>query len=212
MQATTLPLFLGRRVLLPGALMALQVYEERYRLMMEQLEDELVGVTMIRLPEEGGPEWSSVGTVGRVVGRHDLPHGALRLMVEGERRFEVVEFLSDDPYPLALVEFVAEPPPDRLARSLRTAVEERLGRYLELLAESGERTEPDLSLSTDPALASYEVASAMRVSQPERQELLELPTAGARLERELALLGREIALLEHVLGTGRIGQAGRRGR
>lgn len=195
MDGRTLPLFLSRRVLLPGAVLGLPLLEDRYRLMMDQLEEERFGVTLIDHDPGTRPSWRSVGTLARVVERVGD-----QVLVEGERRFEVVEFLSDDPYPLVLVEFsgeVADPP----AAALVHRVAAELERYLGLVAESGEEDGPAPKLGEDPVAASYAVASAMRISNPERQELLELPTAGARLERELGLLRREIQLLEHVLAV-----------
>lgn len=198
MPGRTLPLLISPRVLLPGTVLAFQIVRPERRQMVDQLEDGLVGVTL-QADRPEGPPWHSVGTVGRVIDRHDLPDRS-RLLVQGERRFEVIEFLSDDPYPIALVEFLADGVSgDRGLEELRRQVEPVLRRYLALIAESGEAAEVHVSLSGEAASASYEVASLMRISNPERQELLELPTAGARLDRELALLGREISLLERVL-------------
>lgn len=198
MPGRTLPLLISPRVLLPGTVLAFQIVRPERRQMVDQLEDGLVGVTL-QADRPEGPPWHSVGTVGRVIDRHDLPDRS-RLLVQGERRFEVIEFLSDDPYPIALVEFLADGVSgDRGLEELRRQVESALRRYLALIAESGEAAEVHVSLSGEAASASYEVASLMRISNPERQELLELPTAGARLDRELALLGREISLLERVL-------------
>lgn len=203
MDGRTLPLFLGRRVLLPGAILGLPVLEERYRLMMDQLEGERFGITLITQEQDDRPGWHSVGTSARVIERQEL-HDRMHVLVVGERRFEVVEFLSEDPYPLALVEFAGEVV-DPAAQALASRVGIELKRYLGLLAESGEGVGPEPELSEDPAAASYEVASVMKISNPERQELLELPTVGARLERELGLLRREIQLLEHVLALGQPG-------
>lgn len=206
MEARTLPLFPIYRVLLPGAVLALQVFEDRYRLMIDQLDDDRFGVTLItRGPEVGeSAEYHDVGTEARIVERRELPDGRLLLAVVGERRFEVTERLSDRPYPLALVEYLPEDSGSWSAiRALRDEVEQALRRYLGLAAESGEEADIHVPVPEDPLEASYEVASLMRISNPERQELLEVPTVQARLERELAVLNREVELYRRVLALGR---------
>ncbi|MGH9168446.1 MAG: LON peptidase substrate-binding domain-containing protein [Acidimicrobiia bacterium] len=206
MEARTLPLFPLHRVLLPGAVLPLHVFEERYQLMMDQLEDERFGVVLITEGREvaGPSQHSDVGTEARIVRSRRLPDGRAVLVVVGERRFEVVERLSVEPYPLALVEYLPEEPGGWPGLSqLRDQVERVLRRCSALAVESGETADVSPAVSEDPLTASYQVASLMRISNPERQELLELPTAGARLERELAVLRREIELLERLLAKGR---------
>jgi uncharacterized protein len=174
--------------------------------MMDQLEDERFGVVLITEGREvGGPsQHSDVGTEARIVRSQRLPDGRAVLVVVGERRFEVVERLSVEPYPLALVEYLPEESGGWPGLSqLRDQVERALRRCSALAVESGESADVSPEVSEDPLTASYQVASLMRISNPERQELLELPTAEARLERELAVLRREIELLERLLAKGR---------
>jgi hypothetical protein len=81
---------------------------------------------------------------------------------------------------------------------LRDRLERTFRRYLAVSAECGQGGTVYVEVADDPAAASYQVASTMRLSSPERQELLEMATSD-RLERELALLSREIDLLERIM-------------
>lgn len=81
-------------------------------------------------------------------------------------------------------------------------VRSALKRYLVVSAEAGEGGDIHFELSADPVAASYQVASLMRLVHPERQELLELPTAETRLDRERRLLVREVDLLERIIQEG----------
>lgn len=174
--------------------------------MLEELEDDRFGVVLISSGSEVGStaDYYDVGTEARIVTSHRLPDGRSVMMVVGERRFEVLERLSADPYPLALVEYLGEGGDDWLGlEELRRRTAASLRRALGLAVESGERVDLNFEIARDPVQASYQVASLMRISDPERQELLELPTAQARLERELAVLAREIELLERLLSMGR---------
>jgi hypothetical protein len=52
--------------------------------------------------------------------------------------------------------------------------------------------------------ASHEVASHLRISWPEIQEILEAGDAAARLRLEARVLERETLLLRAILGRGRV--------
>ncbi len=81
-----------------------------------------------------------------------------------------------------------------------TEVERTLRRYLAARAEAGDRVDLGVCLSRDPVRASHEVASLLRISWPEVQDLLEAGAAPERLSHALALLARETELLRSFLG------------
>jgi hypothetical protein len=88
----------------------------------------------------------------------------------------------------------------RVSPDLVERVEAALRRYLAVGVESGEAGDIDIGLSGDPVAASHEVASQLRISWPEVQELLEAGSAGDRLGRALLVLQRETGLLRSILG------------
>ena len=122
------------------------------------------------------------------------------LVMLGEQRFSVVDRHLDDPYPSATVDLLDEGDVDDCAE-LVESVARGLRRYLVVSAESGHGGDIHFEMASDPVVASYQVASLLRLLSPERQDLLELPTARDRLEREEKLLSREVALLERVMGA-----------
>ncbi len=56
-----------------------------------------------------------------------------------------------------------------------------------------------VAIPDDPTILSYLLSGIIQVDQPRRQELLEAPTAEARLGELLRLIDREVALLERRL-------------
>ena len=159
----------------------------------------------ILLQRDGGPtDWHEIGTEARITGRHHHPDGGLSLRVTGRRRFRIDTVLERDPVPMAAVGYLADEPGSGYFESMLDDVEAAVRRYMAVSAESGEGGNINVRISRDPVVASYQVASLLRVSPPERQELLEAGTAADRLGREAAMLGREAALLRYVLGMGRM--------
>jgi hypothetical protein len=96
---------------------------------------------------------------------------------------------------------VAEiPEPGPAGASGVEQAEQALQCYLALRGEAGESSGPLVKLSRDPVTASYEVASHLRISWPELQDILEAGSAADRLRRAQAALDREAELLRRLLG------------
>lgn len=194
-----LPLFPLRRVLVPGEAAMLHVFEPRYREMFATLDDDRFGIVLIKSGPEVGEsvDVHRVGTVAEVIERRDLDDGRIVLAAVGRHRFEIVDRLPDAPYPSATVVFLGEG--DEPSGNLVDDVRASLRRYMVVSAEAGEGGDVHIDISSNPVQASYQVASAVRLAHPERQELLELPTAADRLERERRMLEREVDLLERLI-------------
>ena len=182
-----------RRVLFPGQAAAIQVIDEVARPALESVAR--LGTLL---------EGAAIGTEAEVLLAVPRPNGLLTLHVVGRRRFR-----RDVPTPTehlfdARVAFLDEhrTPVDG---DLRARVEAELRRYLAAAAESGEGGNIHVELAADPWAASYEIGATMRVSEPERQELLEVDTVADRLEKELTMLQREGELLRRLLAMGRMG-------
>lgn len=195
-----LPLFPLGTVLFPGMPLPLQVFEPRYRELVNDLmagpEPRVFGVVAIREGHEVGVEavrsLYDVGCVAVVRQVEGLPDGRFAVMTTGSRRFRTVDLDESRAYLQARVELLDEPAGardsvDRSTESVRAA-------FADYVATLGD-PERQLDLPEDPGLLSYLVAATMVIALPERQELLELPTTEQRLAREHELLTRELGLM-----------------
>ncbi len=201
----TLAIFPLQRVLVPGELMVLQVFEPRYHRMLADIEDDRFGVVLIRSGSEvgGGADYFEVGTYVRILERRATDDGREFLALLGDGRFRIERHLDGTPYPRAtVVALPASVGGDGVdVDELRDLVVKRLRRYLGLLAELGSGGDINVEIDTDPVVASFQVASLMRLAAPERQDLLEMETATSRLQRQLSILEREADLLQRILGS-----------
>lgn len=203
---TALPMFPLGSVLLPGEPLPLHVFEPRYRALVRHLLDEAAagrppefGVVLIERGSEvgGADQRSPVGTVARVLEVGELPDGRYVLATVGVRRIRVVEWLPDDPYPVADVDDwpdadaapgMAEHPsgvsPEALA-----SVHARVRRAAALAVELGDDAAlASGSLDDDPSLASFQLVAMAPISSLDRQHLLAAATAAGRLEALSAAL------------------------
>ena len=192
-------------VLVPSAGLPLHVFEPRYRALVRDClaGDKEFGVVLIeRGSEVGGQDVrTDVGTVARILEAVELPDGRWALATVGVRRVRVLEWLPDDPYPVAeLVDWPDPDPGDGYEVAL-TDCTARLRRALALAAEAGDATAPaTIELSADPVLASYQATAVAPLGPFDRQRLLTADTPEARVAQLAELLRDAIDLLELRLG------------
>lgn len=200
-RSADLPVFALHTVLFPGAHLALQVFEERYLgLMDEVLPDGRFVVAAIRRGQEvGGP--AETYRVGVIVGVEDYEastDGSFRLQVLAGERVALIERSSD---PAPFPRWRVEPYPDEGGAG--TDDVEAAGRALRTYLEAtGDRDRP--VLPHDPVAASWAVAAAVPGLVPTRQALLEVAGAGERLRRAREVFDVE-ARLVRALGSGSAG-------
>jgi Lon protease-like protein len=184
--ATTMAMFPLGTVLFPTMVLPLHIFEDRYRQMVRDCLDDSseFGVCLIERGSEvgGGEVRTDIGTVAQIVDAQQFDDGRWALAAVGTRRLRVVEWLSDDPYPRALVDEWPENPAPQDLSGLRDVVVHRLRTVLDLHHAMGLPGAPsDTAIDSDPALAGYQVATLSPLGSFDRQKLLVADDAGARL-------------------------------
>jgi Lon protease-like protein len=199
------PMFPLGTVLFPHALLPLHVFEPRYRALTQRcLEgDKEFGVVLIERGHEvgGGDARFDVGTVARIVRAGQFDDGRWMLVTVGVQRLRVLEWLPDDPHPLARVERI-----DEQVGVPTTSVDDlaaQLRRVLALRSELGDAIPTlDVELAEDIVQASYEAAALAPLGPLDAQRLLALDDAGERMDRLAEILTDEAQILEQRLAGG----------
>ncbi len=199
--ATRLPLFPLDSVLVPGLVLPLHVFEQRYRVLVQALlelpedAERRFGVIATRSGREVGADGvdalHAVGCTAELREVTPYPDGRFDLVTVGENRFRLVGLDEEagTPYHTGFVDFLPERDGDGDVAALARGVTARFGEYRERLGV--DVTE----LPEQPQVVSYLVAAAVVLDLPERQALLEQPTTADRLRAELEMLRREVALV-----------------
>jgi uncharacterized protein len=181
-----LPMFPLGSVLFPSVVLPLHVFEPRYRVMIRHVLDGAseFGVCLIERGSEvgGGDVRLGIGTVARVQEAAELPDGRWALVAVGTRRILVESWLPDDPYPRA--EVIEHPDPDPAMAEVEALAEVTL-MVRQALAKASELGEGAASatveISSDPVVASHQLAALAPIATLDQYELLAAPTVGLRL-------------------------------
>jgi Lon protease-like protein len=200
-----LPLFPLNTVLFPGMLLPLQIFEDRYRAMVNRCVDEEhpFGVLLIREGEVGGPATPyEVGTTAIIAAVNKLADGRMSIIAIGGERFRLraihqgLPYLVGDTEPWPLAGAATE-----RARELVGPVRALFRQYLSLLAQAqGHKIDVE-EVPSEPRLLALLIGIALQLPMPQKQRLLDQPTVARMLWAERAIMRREQLLLSHIIHT-----------
>lgn len=189
-RADVIPLFPLPLVVLPGEIVPLHIFEERYKTMISDCRQGAAGggALPFGIALARGHEVHAAGcTVSIVEVIRGYGDGRLDILTVGQTRFRVRELFHDHPYHTAAVEYVGDrdEPTDGALRRRAIDAFDRLGRATSVpdagTAIAGER------------LVSYRIGAGALAEPLEKQHLLELTSENERLGYLLDVLERLIA-------------------
>jgi hypothetical protein len=154
------------------------------------LEHEMpFGICLIAEGEEvSGPAVPHrIGTEATIIASRRYPNGSFDIVVEGRRRFEILNLEHTHPYLRADVRFMEEPDGPEDA-DLPEAVAKLFESVLESLETSGQAVIDETWKDLDARSLSYKIASTLPLHEETKQNLLEIPDTTGRLRRLAELL------------------------
>lgn len=138
-----------------------------------------------------------VGTISTVLQLLKLPDGTVKVLVEGEQRARIADFLSNKSFFEACAELIEEQVGnvqelEALSRSVVTQFEQ----YIKL----NKKIPPEVLVSVnqidEPSKLADTVASHLALKVADKQELLETVVVSERLERVYSFMESEIGVLQ----------------
>ncbi|MEA2471553.1 MAG: hypothetical protein QOE38_2552 [Thermoleophilaceae bacterium] len=173
------PLFPLGLVLLPGEVVPLHIFEERYKLMIGECLESDGEFGIVWLSDDGLREVGCTARVTQVL--TELEDGRLNILVAGGRPFRLLRRIDDMSYPAGEVEMLddADGSPDESPEELELAAEAR-ERYADLVEQvTDERPSADDLEDLD----AYGMAATIEFDAAPKQELLELRSERERLQQ-----------------------------
>ena len=147
--------------------------------------------------DPGADDLFQIGTISTVLQLLKLPDGTVKVLVEGGRRARVAGFKETAPYFEAFVEKIEEPPVEgRETEALARTVVSQFEQYIKLNKKIAPEVLVSVNQIEDASKLADTIASHLGLKIPEKQELLELPSVAARLEKVFAHMEGEIGVLQ----------------
>ena len=137
------------------------------------------------------------GVLANVLQLLKLPDGTVKVLVEGQARVRIAEYIENDSYFEAHAEYLEEEIGDDSAiEALVRAVAEEFERYAKVKKNIPEEALSAVGESDEPAKLADLVSGHLGVDVGQKQELLETLPVSERLERVYGMMQGEMSVLQ----------------
>src|SRR3990172_6517174 len=182
-----IPLFVGR----PKSIRALETAMESGKQIM------LVAQKSASDDDPGIDSIHTIGTVASILQLLKLPDGTVKVLVEGERRAVILQYLETaEKFTAQTALLVAEPIDDREGEALTRSVLTEFDQYVKLNMKIPPEILTSLAGIDDPSRLADTIAAHLSLKIEEKQQILEIHLVQDRLERILGVMETEIDLLQ----------------
>lgn len=200
-QLTILPL--RNTVLFPGVVLPITVGRDKSIKAVSDVykTDKLVGVLAQKdanIEEPDPKDLCRVGTVAKIVKLIKMPDGGTTIIIQGKKRFEWMEMLSDDPYFKASIKLFDEdnaPETDDFKAYIST-IKDLATQIIHLSPNLPAEASIILKNIENPAFLINFVSSNLNSDIQEKQSLLEINDINDRSIRLIQILQRELQFAE----------------
>jgi len=195
---------LRNNVLFPGVVIPITVGRDKsIRLIQEANKgNKIIGVVSQKNQEEESPEFSDlhqIGTVAQIVRLLKMPDGSSTVIIQGKRRFELVQPTQTEPYMRAKVKLLKEKPFDKKSKEKDMMIKTIKDLALQIIRDS-----PNIPSEASFAIGNIDsptflvnfISSNMNADVSKKQEMLEELDMEKRVIMVLEHLNLEIQMLE----------------
>jgi ATP-dependent Lon protease len=187
---------LRNNVLFPGVVIPITVGRDKSIKLIQEANkgNKIIGVVSQKNQEEESPEFSDlhqIGTVAQIVRLLKMPDGSSTVIIQGKRRFELVQPNQTEPYMRAKVKLLKEKQFDKKSKEMDMMIKTIKDLALQIIRDS-----PNIPSEASFAIGNIDsptflvnfISSNMNADVSKKQEMLE----------ELDMEKRVIMVLEHL--------------
>lgn len=194
---------LRNTVLFPGVVIPITAGRDKsIRLINDSNKgDKVIGVVSQKDEMEEEPDMNdinSVGTVAQILKVLRMPDGNTTVIIQGKKRFEVSEIISDTPYLKASIVEVEEARPEKDSIEFNTIIDSMKDMALQIIKQSpnipSEAAFAIKNIESSSFLVNF-VASNLNISVADKQKLLEINSLKDRALETLKFMNIEIQKL-----------------
>jgi ATP-dependent Lon protease len=202
-QLALLPL--RNAVLFPGMVMPITVSRDKsIRLIREvHISAQMLGVIIqkdAKIDDPQAEDLQKVGTIAKILKIIEMPDGAITAILQGVRRFEILRFVADDPYFIAVIKLrkeLAPKLPDKNFEALLGSIRDAALHIVKLSPYLPQEVEYAIKNVDGYGFLIHFIASSLEVENAlDKQLLLEEDNITLRATKLLTLLNKQIDLLK----------------
>jgi ATP-dependent Lon protease len=195
---------LRNNVLFPGVVIPITVGRDKSIKLIQEANkgNKIIGVVSQKNQEEETPGFDDlhkIGTVAQIIRLLKMPDGSSTVIIQGKRRFEIVEPLQTEPYMRAIVNVFSEKRVDKKNKEL-----EMMFKTIKDLALQIIRDSPNIPSEAQFAIGNIDsptflvnfISSNMNADVSKKQEMLEEMDMEKRVIKVLEHLTLEVQMLE----------------
>lgn len=192
-------------VLFPGMVIPVTVGRQKsIRLVKKQnkAKNKVVGVVTMSHPQKEEPTAEDLyrtGTLAQILKMIVLPDGNVTIIIQGRKRFQVEEFLQEDPHFLARVSYIDDnfpARPTREVKALMASLREAAQKILSLNPELPREAQIALDNIESNTFMVHFLSANSNAELPDKQKLLETTDPIQQATFLLEVMLRDIQLLE----------------
>jgi len=162
-------------------------------------KEKYLGIFSQRDPKTEDPDPSDlhqVGTIVKILKMVKVPGNKLNVIIQGLARAKVQDWGSDESYLRAKLETFQPETPSRDAEELMDSLRELAQKVIDLSPQIPAEANFLVRSINEPGVLADIVASNLNIPPDEKQELLETFPTHDRMQKVIALLNKEIQVLE----------------
>jgi len=194
---------LRNTVLFPGVVLPITVGRDKSIKAVNDAykQDKLIGGVAQKdanIEEPGADDLCKIGTVAKIVKLIKMPDGGTTIIIQGKKRFELLEMQSDDPYFKASVKLLADdelPVADDF-KVYVSSIKDLASQIIQLSPNLPTEAAIILKNIENPSFLIHFVSSNLNSDLAEKQSLLEINDIYKRAEHLIHILNRELQFAE----------------
>lgn len=194
---------LKNTVLYPGVVIPITVGRDKSIQLVKQVyasDDRVLGVITQRTMVIEDPESKDLfrfGTVAKILKMIRMPDGTITIVIQGRGRFEVEDFVEEEPFFQAKVQKLPELFPSRKeAQAIMRNLKRQAQQVIELSPNIPTEAHQMLNGINSLSFLIYFIASNLSIEVKDKQAVLEINTLQKKGEMVLEFLTKEVSILE----------------
>ncbi|MEM6893676.1 MAG: endopeptidase La [Bacteroidota bacterium] len=195
---------LRNTVLFPGVVIPITAGRDKSIALIKDANNGTKTIGVVSQKDEevenpGAEDINRLGTVARILRVLQMPDGNTTVIIQGKKRFEIEEIISEEPYMKATIREAAEERPEKSNVEFDAIIESIKELAFKIIKDNpnipSEATFAIRNIQSNSFLINF-VSSNLNLSVAEKQTLLEVPNLKERALMTLKFMNTELQKLE----------------